>query len=250
MGREIRYCDRCAQLVSPGDIASGKASVTDDFVWCVSCTKLQTAERASTPKPSAPVAAASPAAVRPRSRCVPERPAGGSQAKTFAIAAVVAALVTVPVAVLVMRGRGERPGTNRPQRPPVAGPRVPSPRVPKPRTPTPTPPGPPAAPAGRDAAAAAGPRDEGLASTTPNPRPATTTSGGDSSTTPAGVGSRPATGSSPEVVDRRPGVYEPFDSERSASARGFDGPWQGGMQAAQDSMPWGRFPSKATGGYP
>ncbi|MHC4504700.1 MAG: hypothetical protein ACYTFI_15455 [Planctomycetota bacterium] len=121
MGREIRYCDRCAQLVSPGDIASGKATVTDDFVLCVSCTKLQTAERASTPEPSAPVAAASPTAVRPRSRCVPERPAGGSQAKTFTIAAVVAALVTVPVAVLVMRGRGDADAPRAACRPSRAG---------------------------------------------------------------------------------------------------------------------------------
>jgi formylglycine-generating enzyme required for sulfatase activity len=47
-------------------------------------------------------------------------------------------------------------------------------------------------------------------------------------------------------------VYEPFDypvnvaldKVQSASAKGFDGPWNEGMQAAQDSMSWGPLPVK------
>ena len=82
-----------------------------------------------------------------------------------------------------------------------------------------------------------------LASTAPNTVPAAT-SEESASATPVSVDSRPATAAPPPTPALPPGVYEPFENQNSASARGFDGPWQGGMGVAENSMPWRPLPGK------
>ena len=121
MGHEIRYCDRCAQLVSPGDLRTGRGIATDDLVLCVSCAqRLTAADRAGAREPVVPAGATPAEDNRPRARPGPDRSAHGTQARTFGIAVAAGAVVSILVAVSVLRDRGRPAATNRAHRVPVS----------------------------------------------------------------------------------------------------------------------------------
>lgn len=147
MARDVVYCDRCGNLVAPGDVDAGNALVGDAGAICSGCLNaLPPDERDATEArlfgagvaPAAPTRAASKRrAARSsggsqRSRTQAARSptkAGrlGSQGKVFAAASAGGLVLGVIVVVLLRSGGGERPG-RAPRRTPRSAPVVTPPR--------------------------------------------------------------------------------------------------------------------------
>jgi hypothetical protein len=139
VGHEIRYRDRCARLVSPGDLAGGKAVATEDGALCAACVGLLGA--GGPEAPGAPAQRDSTPAADPGGRLPVPRAKAPEKAKrpvrmsevglglgVFAAAAV----VTVAVVLLSGSHGGPPVPESVPESAaPTPGPREPAPRIPK-----------------------------------------------------------------------------------------------------------------------
>jgi len=136
MVQAIVYCDRCARLITPGDIDSGRALSRDGVSICASC--LQTMPPAEVEQLSSPRASAAPTSQSRRTpKHKPDAGAGEPRAATrFApllgiVMVVTGVLLGIAVTLVVMPGPPEEEA--------LAVPPVPSVPAPLPAVPVTTP---------------------------------------------------------------------------------------------------------------